>query len=167
VSTCLGAPAPHLNCPHGDACDWMIVGEQGGANLRGLLNREDPDTLAELRTMAADGIGIVERGRQWLRGRQTRTPGRALATIEKLETADTTELGVPVFVWPAERGRVTGHAVGCEEHGPMPFLAPTRGKAIIAAARHVKYEHDSAGSVVLVPRAPRIKVKGPAAEIRA
>lgn len=22
MSTCQGAPAPHLNCPHGAACDW-------------------------------------------------------------------------------------------------------------------------------------------------
>lgn len=144
MSTCAGAPAPHLNCRHGAACDWT------------------PDPLAELRSMKVDGVGLVERGRDWLRQRQTRTPARALATIEKLETADTEELGVPVYVWPAPRGRVTGHGVGCEEHGAMPFLAPTKGKAILAAARHVKYEHGSAGSVVLVPMAPRIKIRSEA-----
>lgn len=120
-----------------------------------------PETgvLEELRSMRLEGISLVERGRKWLADRQLRTPDRALASIEKLETAGETELGTPVYVWPAERGRVTGHAVGCEEHGPMPFLAPTKGKAILAAARHVKHEHGSAGSVVLVPKPPRIRVK--------
>lgn len=121
-----------------------------------------PDALAELRSMAADGVGLVERGREWLRSRKTRSPERALAVIEKLETEDVEELGVPVYVWPANRGRVTGHGVGCEEHGVMPFLAPTKGKAVIAAARHIKHEHGSAGTVVLVARAPRIKVRGAA-----
>ena len=23
MSTCQGAPAPHLNCPHGERCDWV------------------------------------------------------------------------------------------------------------------------------------------------
>lgn len=141
MSTCAGAPAPHV-CTHGDACDWT-----------------PPDVMDELRAMRGEGISLVERGRKWLNDRALRTPDRALASIEKLETAGETELGVPVYVWPANRGRVTGHAVGCEEHGPMPFLAPTKGKAILAAARHVKYEHGSAGSVVLVPKAPRIRVK--------
>lgn len=109
--------------------------------------------------MKDDGISLVERTKEWLRSRQTRTPDRALAAIEKLETADVDELGIPVYVWPAHRGRVTGHAVGCEEHGSMPFLAPTKGKAIVAAARHIKHEHGSAGSVVLVPEAPRVRIR--------
>lgn len=145
VSTCAGAPAPHLNCPHGSACDWT-----------------EPDVLGELRAMRAGGVGLVERSKEWLRARQTKTPARAIATIEKLETEDVDELGVPVYVWPANRGRVTGHGVGCEEHGVMPFLAPSKGKAILAAARHVKHEHGSAGSVVLVPRAPRLRIRGAA-----
>ena len=116
------------------------------------------DPLVELQEMAGEGIGLVERGRKWLNERALRTPGRALASIEKLETSGVEELGVPVFVWPAPRGRVTGHGVGCEEHGVMPFLAPTKGKAVLAAARHVRSEHGSAGTVVLVPRAPRIRV---------
>lgn len=117
--------------------------------------------------MAGDGIGLVERGREWLRSRKTRSPERALAVIEKLETAGESELGIPVFVWPEHRGRQTGHAVGCEDHGLMPFLAPTKGKAILAAARHIKHEHGSAGSVVLVPRAPRVRIKADKAELRA
>lgn len=149
MSSCQGAPFPHNDCRHGDRCDWTPPDLP-------------PDVLAELRGMTGDGISLVERGREWLRARKTRTPERALAEIEKLETADTTELGVPVYVWPAHRGRVTGHAVGCEEHGAMPFLAPTKGKAILAAARHVKYEHDSAGTVLLVESAPNVKITGAA-----
>ena len=30
MSTCQGAPAPHLNCPHGERCDWEPP-EQCGA----------------------------------------------------------------------------------------------------------------------------------------
>lgn len=109
--------------------------------------------------MKAAGVGLVDRMKKTLERRKTRSPGRALAEIEKLETSDVTELGVPVFVWPEHRGRATGHAVGCEEHGVMPFLAPTKGKAVLAAARHVKNEHGSAGSVVMVPKAPRLKIR--------
>lgn len=117
------------------------------------------DALEELRSMAGEGIGLVERGRKWLRDRQVRTPERAIEVIEKLETEDAEELGVPVYVWPAPRGRVTGHGVGCEDHGVMPFLAPTRGKAILAAARHLRGEHrQTGGTVVLVPTAPRLKI---------
>lgn len=155
MSTCAGAPAPHENCPHGDACDWTPEPDF----VLELPERLEPDTLAELRSMAVEGISLRERGRAWLRARQTRTPARAIATIEKLETEDVDEIGVPVYVWPANRGRVTGHGVGCEEHGVMPFLAPTKGKAILAAARHIRAEHQSAGSVVLVPTAPRLRIR--------
>lgn len=93
-----------------------------------------------------------------LEGRKTKTPGRALAEIEKLETSGVEELGVPCFVWPAARGRVTGFAVACEEHGVMPFLAPSKRSAILAGARHVKHEHRSKGSVVVRERAPSLKV---------
>lgn len=141
VSTCAGAPAPHENCPHGDACDWT------------------PDPLDELRGMKDSGISLVDRVKSTLERRKTRTPSRALAEIEKLETEDVAELGIPVFVWREHRGRATGHAVGCEDHGVMPFLAPTQGKAILAAARHIKTEHGYAGSVVLVPKAPRLKIR--------
>lgn len=122
----------------------------------------DSGALAELRAMKKDGISLVDRVAGALRGRKTRTPSRALAEIEKLETAGVEEIGIPVYVWPKSVGRVTGHAVGCEDHGLMPFLAPSKGKAILAAARHVKAEHRSKGSVVLVDRAPRLKIRASA-----
>lgn len=81
--------------------------------------------------------------------RKLRTPDRALAQIEKLETADGEELGVAVTVTPAPRGRVTGFLVECEEHGPMPVLAPSRKAGHLAAARHVLHEHNRKGTVVL------------------
>jgi hypothetical protein len=90
--------------------------------------------------------------------RKVRTPDRALAEIEKLETADVAELGDPVYVWPAPRGRVTGHAVGCAEHGVMPFLAPSKRAAHLAAARHIINAHGSAGTIVLTEKPPRLRV---------
>lgn len=108
----------------------------------------------------AEELGLVGRTRRALEARKVRTPGRALAEIEKLETADVEELGDPVYVWPATRGRVTGHAVGCEEHGVMPFLAPSKRKAHLAAARHIVNAHGRAGTVILAEKAPRLKIRG-------
>lgn len=127
-----------------------------------LAEKLEPDVLAELRSMAGEGITLRERLTGKLRNRKVRTPDRALAEIEKLETAGASEIGVSVFVWSKTLGRVTGHAVGCEDHGVMPFLAPSKGRAILAAARHVRAEHGSSGSVVLVDRAPKVSVRGAA-----
>lgn len=96
--------------------------------------------------------------RSYLRARQVRTPERALATIHKLETADLEELGTKVYVWPEARGRVTGFFVGCEEHGGMPFLAPSKAKAHVAAARHIVAEHRKKGTVVLRDRPLALEV---------
>lgn len=90
--------------------------------------------------------------------RRVSTPSKALAQIEKLETEGVVEVGEPVYVWPATRGRVTGHAVACEGHGMMPVLAPSKRAGVLAAARHIKSEHRGAGTVVLRDRAPRIRV---------
>lgn len=133
MSTCQGAPAPHA-CDHGDRCDWT-----------------PPPAAGFFPSLEAS---LMEK----FRARQVRTPARALATIEKLETAGVTELGVPVFVWPGRRGRVTGFFVGCEEHGVMPFLAPSKLKGEVAAKRHIVAEHCRAGSVVHTNAAPKIRV---------
>lgn len=100
----------------------------------------------------------IERLRSAMAGRKVKTPARALAEIEKLETAGVTELGDPVFVWPANRGRVTGFAVGCQEHGVMPVLAPSKWKGELAAKRHIVAEHAGAGTCVLTDTAPKLKV---------
>lgn len=123
MSTCAGAPAPHVNCPHGARCDWT-----------------PPDTPRRT---------LLERISAARLERKVRTPDRALAQIEKLSTQDVTELGTPVYVWPSHQGRATGFEVVCAEHGAMPFLAPSKAKGHVAAARHIKYEHKSAGTVVL------------------
>jgi hypothetical protein len=117
------------------------------------------DELARLNGPRKNGKRslLEDLGRRF-EGRKVRTPGRALAEIEKLETADVEELGDPVYVWPEARGRVTGHAVGCEAHGIMPFLAPSKRAAHLAAARHVVNAHGRKGTVVLTDRAPRIRV---------
>lgn len=103
-------------------------------------------------------LGLVDRARRAIEGRKVRTPSKALAEIEKLETSGVEELGDPVYVWPGHRDRVTGFFVGCEEHGVMPFLAPSKRKAHLAAARHVVNAHDRKGTIVLTDRAPRIRV---------
>lgn len=50
----------------------------------------------------------------------------------------------------APRGRVTGWAVACTVHGPMPVLAPDRTKAIIAAGRHRDAEHSGSARILEV-----------------
>lgn len=94
-----------------------------------------------------------------LRARKVRTPDRALATIHKLETADLDPIGTRVYVWPEARGRVTGFFVGCESHGAMPFLAPSKSKAHVAAARHIVSEHAKRGTVVLRDRPISLEVR--------
>lgn len=139
MSTCQGAPAPHF-CEHGDRCDWT------------------PPTMAiELPPRHGRG-SIVETVSRRLAERKVRTPERALAEIEKLSTADLTPIGTTVFVWPKPVGRVTGFAVACEEHGPMPVLAPSKSAGELAAKRHIAHEHGRAGAVVHTPKAPRLKI---------
>lgn len=108
----------------------------------------DPGFAAHLRRRLEAGIRPLLDGNF----RKVGTPERALATIEKLETAGLDPIGTRVYVWPEPRGRVTGFFVGCEACGPMPFLAPSKSKAHVAAARHVKAEHRSKGTVVLRDR---------------
>lgn len=108
----------------------------------------DPTFVDHLRRRLAAGFRSAFDGDF----RKLGTPERALATIHKLETADLEEIGTRVYVWPEARGRVTGFFVGCEVHGGMPFLAPTKAKAHVAAARHVKAEHRARGTVVLRDR---------------
>lgn len=52
----------------------------------------------------------------------------------------------------ANRGRVTGWAVSCSKHGPMPVLAPGRTGAIVAAGRHRDHEHGGRARIVEVRR---------------
>jgi hypothetical protein len=106
----------------------------------------------ELRGIISGVRGITEGLGRRARARQVRTPDRALATIEKLSTLDLEPIGVTVYVWPEARGRVTGFFVGCEDCGAMPFLAPSKAAGHLAAARHVKAEHRSKGTVVLRDR---------------
>lgn len=119
-----------------------------------LAEKLEPDVLAELRSMAGEGITLRERLTGKLRNRKVRTPDRALAEIEKLETADLEEIGVAVFVYPSHLGRTTGFEVDCEEHGAMPYLAPNRKAGHLAAARHVLHEHEKKGTVILADRRP-------------
>lgn len=140
MSTCKGAPAPH-RCEHGAACDWTPpaydpIEGRGTGTPSGLLS--------------VIGRRLAER--------KVRTPERALAEIEKLSTADLTPIGTTVFVWPKSVGRVTGFAVACEEHGPMPVLAPSKVAGELAAKRHIAHEHGRAGAVVHTPKAPRLKI---------
>lgn len=93
-----------------------------------------------------------------LAARKVKTPGRALAEIEKLETAGVEEVGTPVFVWPVHLKRTTGFEVVCSDHGSMPFYAPSRRAGHLAAARHIAAEHGRKGTVVLKDRP--IKVAG-------
>lgn len=104
-------------------------------------------------------VGVLDRLKTAAAGRKVRTPEKALAAIEKLETEGVEELGDPVFVWPAPRGRVTGFAVGCEAHGVMPFLAPNRRAGHLAAARHVVNAHDRKGTIVLRTSPPRLRIR--------
>ncbi len=48
---------------------------------------------------------------------------------------------------PAPRGRVTGFAIDCTDHGPMPVLAPSRRAAITAAELH-KVQHGGDARIV-------------------
>lgn len=109
----------------------------------------------------------VERGRKrsgFLRRQVERrkvTPEKVLASIERLEEEPTSKpipLSETVYAWPAHRGRVTGYFVGCEQHGPMPVLAPTRDAARGAAWRHLRDEHDGRGRLVW-KQAPKTKAK--------
>lgn len=48
---------------------------------------------------------------------------------------------------PAHRGKVTGYAVSCSEHGAMPVLVKNRAEAITAAGLHLQAEHLGHGSI--------------------
>lgn len=50
MSTCQGASAPHLNCPHGDRCDWDA--DTTLTNLAGFSARQKD----EMRKANADFI---------------------------------------------------------------------------------------------------------------
>lgn len=63
-----------------------------------------------------------------------------------------------VLFGEAPRGRVTGWAVACSQHGAMPVLAPSRGQARAAAVTHVEAEHGGSGQVVESARP--LKAKG-------
>lgn len=106
--------------------------------------------------------GIGEEVSRRLAARKVKTPGRALAEIEKLETAGVEEVGTPVFVWPVHQGRVTGFEVACSDpdHGSMPFLAPSRRAGHLAAARHIAAEHGRKGTVVLKDRPVKLAGAG-------
>jgi hypothetical protein len=113
----------------------------------------------EIRLEKVKSDGFLDRLSARVEGRKVATPAKALAQIEKLETVDVTELGVAVFVWPSHLRRVTGFEVACEEHGSMPFLAPSKAAAELAAKRHVLHEHRGAGTVVLTDRPHPVKPK--------
>lgn len=161
MSTCAGAPAPHRGCRHGERCDWTPPPGPEPCRIcpaaLGRLEGHEGECQGptELRGIVSGILDTLERR---ARARQIRTPDRALAAIEKLETADRDPIGTRVYVWPEARGRVTGFFVGCEVHGAMPFLAPSKSKAHVAAARHVKSEHASRGTVVLRDRPLSLRV---------
>jgi hypothetical protein len=111
---------------------------------------EDPSELSDRRRRSL-GAEISRR----LRARKVRTPDRALAEIEKLETAGLEEVGVAVTVRPVHLRRTTGFEVSCEEHGSMPVYAPSMRAGHLAAARHVLHEHGRRGTVVLSWKARR------------
>lgn len=63
MNTCIGAPPPHLDCPHGSACDWPgapprlqtfaaknekygVVRDPDGTNLRPIVLRSYKDKRA-------------------------------------------------------------------------------------------------------------------------
>jgi hypothetical protein len=57
---------------------------------------------------------------------------------------------VRVEVRPAHRGRVTGFSLACRGCGMVaPRLAPSKAAARLAAAGHLRSDHDGAGEIHL------------------